>query len=60
MPKIREMLLNLEGSKYASSLYMYADFNKHFDVHTGASNHQLKAGIIQEAKPIAFYIRKLT
>ena len=35
-------------------------FNKRFDIHTDASEHQLGAVIIQEGKPIAFYSRKLT
>ena len=42
------------------TLLAYSDFNKIFDIHTDASDHQLGAVISQEAKPISFYIRKLT
>jgi hypothetical protein len=42
-------------------LLCYLDFNKPFIFHlfTDASNHQLGAVIIQDKKPIAFYLRKL-
>ena len=42
-----------------NTLLAYPDFNKRFDIHTGASDHQLGAVISQEAKPIVFYIHKL-
>ena len=42
------------------TLLPYPYFNKRFDIHTGASDHQLGAVIIQEAKSIALYSRKLT
>ena len=43
-----------------NTLLAYPDFNKHFDIHTDTSDNQLGAVIIHEAKPIAFYSRKLT
>ena len=42
------------------TLLAYPDFNKRFDIHTDASDHQLGAVIIQNGKTIAFYSRKLT
>jgi hypothetical protein len=38
----------------------YPNFQKPFDIYTDASKYQLGAVITQEAKPIAFYSRKLT
>ena len=43
-----------------NTLLAYPDFNKRFYIHTDASDYQLGAVIIQEAKPIALYSRKLT
>ena len=40
------------------NLLAYPDFNKHFDIHTDASDYQLGELIIQNGKPIAFYSRK--
>ena len=40
------------------TLLAYPDFNKHFDIHTDASDHQSGAVISPEAKRIAFYSRK--
>ena len=37
----------------------YPDWNKHFDIHTDASDYQLGGVISQEGKPIAFFSRKL-
>jgi len=36
------------------------NFSKEFEIHTDASKTQLGAVISQDAKPIAFYSRKLT
>jgi RNase H-like domain found in reverse transcriptase/Reverse transcriptase (RNA-dependent DNA polymerase)/Integrase zinc binding domain len=41
-------------------LLSHPDFNKPFEIHTDASKYQLGAVISQEAKPIAFYSRKLS
>ena len=38
------------------TLLAYLDFNKHFDMNTDAIDYQLGAVIIQNGKPIAFYI----
>jgi hypothetical protein len=35
------------------------EFEKEFHVYTDASNKQLRAVIMQEGKPLAFYRRKL-
>jgi hypothetical protein len=40
-------------------LLAYPDFNKPFIIHTDASHTQLGAVISQNARPIAFYSRKL-
>jgi hypothetical protein len=42
-------------------LLCYPDFNKPVDFHlyTDVSDHQLGAVIMQDEKPIAFYLRKL-
>ena len=44
---------------YQDTLLAYPDFNKRFDIHTGATNYQLGSVIIQNVKPIALYIQKL-
>ena len=41
-------------------LLEHPDFNKQFDIHMDASNHQLGAVISQDGKPIAFFSCKLT
>ena len=43
-----------------NTLLIYPDFNKRFDIHTGASQYLLGAVIGQDGKPIAFYSRKIT
>jgi hypothetical protein len=37
----------------------YPDFDKPFHIYTDASDHQLRAVIMQDKKPLAFYSRKL-
>jgi hypothetical protein len=42
-------------------LLFYPDFNKlgSFNLYTDASDHQLGAVIMQDKKPIAFYLQKI-
>jgi hypothetical protein len=40
-------------------LLCYSEFNKPFHLYTDASDHQLGAVIMQDKKPIAFYLQKL-
>ena len=42
------------------TLLEYRDLNRHFDIHTDASDYQLGEVIIQNGKPISFRIQKLT
>jgi len=44
----------------ANALAAYPDHNKRFDVYTDASDFQLGACIIQEGRPVAYFLRKLT
>jgi RNase H-like domain found in reverse transcriptase len=40
-------------------LLSYPDFEKPFHIYTDASDHQLGAVIMQDKKPLAFYLHKL-
>jgi hypothetical protein len=44
----------------ANALAVYPDHNKWFDIYTDASDFQLCACIIQEGRPIAYFLQKLT
>ncbi len=44
----------------ADALTDYVDHNKRFDIHTDASDFQLGACIIQEGRPVAYFLQKLT
>ncbi len=44
----------------ADALAAYPDHNKRFDVYTDASDFQLGACIIQEGRPVAYFLQKLT
>ncbi len=44
----------------ANALAAYLDHNKQFNVYTDASDFHLGACIIQEERPIAYFLRKLT
>jgi RNase H-like domain found in reverse transcriptase len=39
------------------TLRTYPNFNKMFEIHTDASKIQLGACILQEGRPVVFYIR---
>ena len=43
-----------------TTLLAWEDFNKRFDIHIDASDFQLGVIVIQEVKPVDFYIGKLT
>jgi hypothetical protein len=44
----------------ADALAAYQDHNKWFAIYTDASDFQLGACIIQEGRPVAYFLRKLT
>jgi hypothetical protein len=44
----------------ANALAAYPDHNKRFNKYTDASDFQLDACIIQEGRPVAYYLQKLT
>ncbi len=44
----------------ADALAAYPDHNKRFDVYTDASDFQLGTCIIQEGRPVAYFLQKLT
>jgi hypothetical protein len=44
----------------ANALAAYPDNNKLFNVYTDASDFQLGACIIQEGRPVAYFLQKLT
>ncbi len=44
----------------ADALAAYPDHNKGFDVYTDASDFQIGACIIQERRPVAYFLQKLT
>jgi hypothetical protein len=44
----------------ANALAAYTDHNKWFDIYTDASDFLLGACIIQEGRPVAYFLRKLT
>ncbi len=44
----------------ADALAAYPDYNKQFNVYTDASDFQLGACIIQEGRPVAYFLQKLT
>ncbi len=44
----------------ADALAAFLDHNKRLDVYTDSSDFQLGACIIQEGRPVAYFLRKLT
>jgi hypothetical protein len=44
----------------ANALAAYLNHNKRFEIYTDASDFQLGACIIQEGRPIAYFLQKLT
>jgi hypothetical protein len=42
------------------ALAAYPNHNKRFDVYTDASDFRLGACIIQEGRPVAYFLQKLT
>ncbi len=43
-----------------NALAVYPDHNKRFDIYTDASDFQLGTCIIQEGRPVAYFLQKLT
>jgi hypothetical protein len=44
----------------ADALAAYPNHNKQFNIHTDASDFQLGTCIIQEGRPVAYFLCKLT
>ncbi len=44
----------------ADALAAYSDHNEQFDIYTDASDFHLGACIIQEGRPVAYFLSKLT
>ncbi len=44
----------------ANALAAYPDHNKQNNIYTDASDFQLGACIIQDGRPVAYFLRKLT
>jgi hypothetical protein len=44
----------------ANALAAHLNHNKQFDIYTDASDFQLGACIIQEERPVAYFLQKLT
>jgi hypothetical protein len=44
----------------ANALAAYPDYNKQFKVYSDACDFQLGACIIQEGRPVAYFLQKLT
>jgi hypothetical protein len=44
----------------ANALAAYPDHNKWFDIYTDASDFQFGVCIIQEGRPVAYFLQKLT
>jgi hypothetical protein len=44
----------------ADALAAYPDHNKQFNIYTDASDLQLGTCIIQEGRPVAYFLHKLT
>jgi hypothetical protein len=44
----------------ADALAAYPNHNKRFDMYTDASDFQLSTCIIQEGRPVAYFLQKLT
>jgi hypothetical protein len=44
----------------ADALAAYLDHNKRFNVYSDASDFQLGACIIQEGRPVSYFLQKLT
>jgi hypothetical protein len=44
----------------ADALAAYPDYNERFDIYTDASDFQLGACIIQEGRPVTYFLQKLT
>jgi hypothetical protein len=44
----------------ANALAAYPDHNKRFDLYTDASDSQLGTCIIQEGRPVVYFLQKLT
>ena len=67
-PKVNFKWTNVEQKAFneinctfaQDTILAYPYFNKPFQIHTDASNHQLGVVIRQEGKPTAFHSRKLT
>jgi hypothetical protein len=58
--KCKKRLTKMSFLMAANALAAYPDHNKRFDVYTDASDFQLGACIIQEGRPVAYFLQKLT